>query len=693
MNKKQIKRYLLLTLCIILGVFIGLYRQLRPRVSRVKTKLIQQFRLRLPSVKTRFTRQLLPRLPVFITGAVFGTTICLIFCSHFMRKDMEAELVAQASGLKVQQEQQTKALSTQQPIIPSTTPQPTTLVAEQTEAPTIQQTDTPVKQKEDLNSSIARDLSSGTKKALSSKEPKVLLASSPTIKRRKALIDTFVQPFTSLRNNRLLDAVKIYQETETPQILEEPTATESPTTTQGSPKNKEVKKKQKPITVTASRTIDMYEDSDDTSPVVKKIPAGCEFTVTGTEYGYLYATYKRISGFVSYVYTNYLDKIGRYYPIYRTIFPSEKLVTTGYLTADSVNLRSLPGISSKSKIIDTIDSNVGDFEVLELVYMLEDEDIGWYYIKVNGKLAYVSAEYVGLNDLIYVPANQPCDKPENEKMQSEKGPSKEEYDKMLEKQKEAEKKKDSSTKEDDDKKDSSKKETDKKHSSKEDDDNKKAENKKESSKEDNDNTTGSGSSTGNSSNDSGSNGKQENTIGSGGSTGKKENTIGSGGSTGKPSCTANSFLKATDKNVYTLGSAMTAETGDLIEQGWVGQVLINKATINKMSLEKVLSAPNQYPVTWRKIKSGRIHPSKRTLRLARQLLEGKMNGFEKGTKFEKGLKTVKNLWSKIYYQASDNPAKWSYPKTVIRLGREHYYAVNYLVKKDGKPVYYINLAA
>ena len=122
-----------------------------------------------------------------------------------------------------------------------------------------------------------------------------------------------------------------------------------------------------------------------------------------------------------------------------------------------------------------------------------------------------------------------------------------------------------------------------------------------------------------------------------------------------------------EKDVELLAKVMKQEAGGSgdKEMKFVAQTLINRVTINKSSLEEELAKPNQYPVTWKKIKDGKVKATKHIKKLAREILEGK-NGFE-------GTRISKSKWDKIYYQTQNNPSSWV--KEVVFYSGNHYYSI------------------
>lgn len=88
-------------------------------------------------------------------------------------------------------------------------------------------------------------------------------------------------------------------------------------------------------------------------------------------------------------------------------------------------------------------------------------------------------------------------------------------------------------------------------------------------------------------------------------------------------------LVASKDNVTLLAEAMVAEaqTAGIVEMGYAGQTLKNRAVINGTDIMTVLSAPGQYPTTWNKIQNGKVCATPETLELASRILNGEVNCF------------------------------------------------------------------
>lgn len=437
--------------------------------------------------------------------------------------------------------------------------------------------------------------------------------------------------------------------TEQPKTTTEPNTTGEPVVSNNPEKTEKAETTEKGITVKAIRDIKMYEEDDEDSKVLKEIDRGEKLTnVEESGYGWLKATYRGKEGYVYYMYTSYLEVIGRDEVVYK----SEMNGTQGEVIGESINLRKKAGINSK--VIGVVDMGTM-VEIISYEELIENEEFGWYKVKTidSNQVGYVYGEYLDIEVVIEIPSETQVEDEEmlkedhsgeavdNKNVTSNEATvSKEDKNSETTVSKNATANKTTESKESGSKKGTECKAvtSNKVTTSKEDEDEKNdgtkdvVENKADVLKED----------------------KNKQRIRSKKETVSKED---------KPKEEGDNKVKESDINL--LAKVMIAEAGGSgdKEMKYAGQTLVNRVTINKSSLEKELARPNQYPWTYRKIQQGKIKATKHVKNLAKKILQGE-NGFE-------GSGISKAKWDKIYYQTSVKP---SWAEVVIYTGN-HYYSI------------------
>ena len=158
----------------------------------------------------------------------------------------------------------------------------------------------------------------------------------------------------------------------------------------------------KGIEVKVIQPTKMYEGTKSGSAVKKQLNPGDKITVQEcreAETGYLMAVYRSgsetVKGFVDYLKTDYLDRKEIYSPVYQ-----EKLNNVeATVNANSVNLRSKPGITPKSKVEGVAGKGL-DLVLVSYVEMVRNERYGWYKVIVvdTGEEMYIYGKYVDVKE-------------------------------------------------------------------------------------------------------------------------------------------------------------------------------------------------------------------------------------------------------------------------------------------------------
>ena len=371
------------------------------------------------------------------------------------------------------------------------------------------------------------------------------------------------------------------------------TTTESETNTNNNTVMDELRSKK--TVIINSRQLFLYEKSCNESKIIATIPKGSKITFLEEESnGWLKVEFNGKKGNIPYLHTNYTAKFKKPLISKKTF----KKYQLGYIEAVNVNLRKNP--NTVSTILDTVSYKT--LKINKHFKYFEKEPHGWYKATdlESGKTVYVYAEFVRLIDSLVTNNKKTTDTQKetstiNNKTSSQNTDIETSTTNNLNKTRnkgkinEVESNKSTNSKKISSKKTSSKKTSSKKTSSK------KTSSKKTSSKK----TT--------------------------------------------------NFIEATEENIHLLALVLTQEAGGCgkAEMRRVGQVLLNRANINKMDLVSLLSAPNQYPTTWAYIQAGKVTPTEKALEVAKELLIDEKNGFE-------GTGLAKSLWNYVYFQGCNN---------------------------------------
>ena len=157
------------------------------------------------------------------------------------------------------------------------------------------------------------------------------------------------------------------------------------------------------ITVKVCRPMNLYSGNTTKAKIIKHLQPGEELIVklcTEAKSGWLMALYndgpkKILLGYGQYLNTDYLDKVRQYNEVYKKELGGMRAV----INTDSVNLRSRPGITRKSKVLGNAGKGTS-LILLEYVEAVRYEKYGWFKAKVEGTedVIYIYGKYVDMKN-------------------------------------------------------------------------------------------------------------------------------------------------------------------------------------------------------------------------------------------------------------------------------------------------------